>query len=54
MKKQITFILFLALSAPVMAEPVLYVCERPTWGNDEGCGLNKTRFSYTLLVDSRR
>ena len=51
MKKQITFILILSMCAPVMAEPVLYVCERPTWGNDEGCGHNKTRYSYALLID---
>ena len=38
MKKQIAAILTLALCAPAIAEPVMYVCERPTWGDDEGCG----------------
>ena len=52
MKNQIFAILALALSTAVMAEPVLYICERPTWGNDEGCGPNKTRYSYAFLIDS--
>lgn len=30
----------------------MYVCERPTWGNDEGCGPNKTRYTYAFFVDS--
>ena len=52
MKKQITAVFCLVLCTVAVAEPVMYICERPTWGDDEGCGPNKTRYSYALLVDS--
>lgn len=51
MNKTIFAIVFLALCGPLLAEPVLFICERPTWGNDEGCGPNKTRYTYGFLID---
>jgi len=52
MKKLIIAILSLVLSTAVLADPVLYICERPTWGDDEGCGPNKTRYTYAFVIDS--
>lgn len=51
MKKLIATILALALCGPLVAEPIMFVCERPTWGDDEGCGPNKTRYTYGFLID---
>lgn len=52
MKKPISAVLSLALCTPLLAEPVMYICERPTWGKDEGCGPNKTRYTYAFVIDS--
>ena len=47
-------IIFLTLinCSTVFAEPILYVCERPTWGKDEGCGPNNTRYTYGFSIDT--
>lgn len=51
MKRQFAALLSLALCVPAVAEPVMYVCERPTWGSHEGCGPNNTRYTYAFLID---
>ena len=52
MKNLIITMLSLVFSTALLAEPVLYICERPTWGDDEGCGPNKTRYTYAFVIDS--
>jgi hypothetical protein len=54
MKKQIAFILFPALCAPVMAEPVLYVCERPTWRRNVELHSDSMQAMLTVYVNSDR
>ena len=54
MKKQITFMLFLALCAPVMAEALLYVCERPTWHRDVERHSDSMQAMLTVYVNSDR
>ena len=51
-KNLIITMLSLVFSTALLAEPVLYICERPTWGDDEGCGPNKTRYTYAFVIDS--
>ena len=46
--------LSLLFCTSVFAEPVMYICERPSWGNAEGCGPNNTRFTYGFLINTER
>lgn len=48
-----TVILTLAFCSTALADPVLYVCERPAWDGHEGCGPNNTYATYKLLFDDR-
>jgi hypothetical protein len=48
-----TVILTLAFCSTALADPVLYVCERPVWDGHEGCGQNNTYATYSILYDTR-
>jgi len=52
MSKFAVVLICLITCSTAFAEHILYVCERPTWGRDEGCGPNKARYTYGFLVDS--
>jgi len=53
MLKTLTAILTLTLCSTALAEPILYVCERPAWDGQEGCGLNNTYATYSMLLDTK-
>jgi hypothetical protein len=45
-------VLTLAFCSAALAEPVMYVCERPAWDGKDGCGPNNTYETYSMLVDT--
>lgn len=52
MNRILTLIAALLICSPVLAEPQLFVCERPAWDGKKGCGPNNTYATYTFLVES--
>jgi hypothetical protein len=39
-------------SFPALAEPIVFVCERPVWGDKQGCGPNNTHSTYAFHVET--
>ncbi len=52
MSKILTVILTLSFCSIALAEPVLYVCERPAWDGEKGCGPNNTYATYSMQVET--
>ena len=54
MTRFLVFLAALFVTAPVFAEQLLYVCERPVWGDKQGCGPDNDVYStHTFLVETR-
>ena len=51
--KTLVTIATLVFCTSALAESVLYVCERPAWGDHEGCGPNNTYSTHTFKVDTK-
>jgi len=47
-----TFFLMLTLCSPALADPIVYVCERPAWEGEKGCGPNNTYYTYAFHVET--
>ena len=52
MSRILTAIFTLMFCSIAFADPVLYVCERPAWDGEDGCGPNNTYATYKLLVET--
>ncbi len=52
MSKIATLVLTFVFCSTAFAESVLYVCERPAWDGQEGCGPNNTYATYSMLVET--
>lgn len=53
MSRILIAILTFTFCSIAVADPVLYVCERPAWDGVEGCGPNNTYATYKLLVETK-
>lgn len=53
MSRILTAILTLTFCSIAFANPVTYVCERPAWDGEEGCGPNNTYATYKLAVETK-
>jgi hypothetical protein len=52
MNRILTLIAALLICSPALAEPQLFICERPAWEGKEGCGPNNTYATYTFRVET--
>ena len=52
MLKTAIALLAVVARASVCAEPIVYICERPAWGDHEGCGPKNTYHTYGFWVDT--
>jgi len=52
MSRILIAILTFSFCSIAFADPVLYVCERPAWDGEDGCGPNNTYATYKLLVNT--
>ncbi|MEE4218460.1 MAG: hypothetical protein V2I48_12675 [Xanthomonadales bacterium] len=48
----LSLVFLLAITTTVVAEPVIYVCERPAWDSVKGCGPNNTYYTYAFYTDT--
>lgn len=53
MLRPVAVIPLLLSVSTVLAEPLLYVCERPAWDGKSGCGPNDSYSTHTFLVETR-
>lgn len=52
MSKIATLVLTSVFCTTAFAESIVYVCERPAWDGQEGCGPNNTYATYSMTVDA--
>ncbi len=52
MLRQLLITVVLIIPTVAFSDPIVFICERPAWGDKSGCGPNNTHSTYAFHVET--